>query len=314
MAKHWLLPFGLIFDSIWRTISILSGNETVRLSVRCSLISNLVFWIASFFGLWTDQLVYNLNFCPTVKWKNENRPKHASSYYQRLSKYFKSCKNQPNRFIRGKDRADLVRLAFFNMVIMALFVCCPLFGYIWDQIKTKRTLQDLNYSVIWKRELFVKLPIHALLAEVAFYAFHGFLHWSPVFYKHVHKIHHRFTAPTAMACVYAHPLEFVFGNVLPIYLGPILCDSHPITCYLWWGLAMLGTCKGHSGYTIMGHRDNHEDHHLLYRYNYGGMGLLDRILRTTPPTTPPPTHTHTHTPTSSTIGMFQDTSIPKSKR
>ena len=261
-------------------------------------------------------MVYDLNAVANrsqSQWKNKTETSYVALDRRRLSKYFKSCKNQPNRFIRGNDRADLVRLAFFNMAIVAFFVCCPLFGYIWDKTRTKRTLHSHHccndYSVIWKRELFGKLPVHALLAEGAFYAFHGLLHWSPFLYKSIHKIHHRYTAPTAMTCVYAHPLEFVFGNVLPIYLGPILCNSHPITCYLWWGLAMLGTCKGHSGYTIMGHRDDHEDHHVLYQYNYGGMGLLDRILGTTPPTTTlAPTHTQT-----SIDNVFRDPSGPKSQ-
>ena len=292
--------FGL--NSIFRTLSILSANETVKLSCRCSLIANIVFWIASTFGLLVDQLVHNANTVAVRSrspWKNKKNVKAIDRQRMRLSNYFKSCKNQPNSFILGKDRVDLVRLAFFNMVVMAFFVCCPLFGYAWDLIKMKRALhshQYEDYAVIWKREIFAKLPVYALLADCTFYAFHCFLHWSPLLYKHIHKTHHRFTAPTAMACVYAHPFEFVFGNVLPIYLGPILCDSHPITCYLWWGLAMLGTCKGHSGYRIMGHRDDHEDHHLLYRYYFGGMGVLDRILGTIPAT-----------PTSSKTDIFQET-------
>ena len=47
---------------------------------------------------------------------------------------------------------------------------------------------------------------------------------------------------------------------------------------------MLGTCKGHCGYRIFGHADYHEEHHVLYKYNYGGMGLLDYLFGTTAPT------------------------------
>ena len=76
-----------------------------------------------------------------------------------------------------------------------------------------------------------------------------------------------------------------FGNILPIYLGPmVFTNAHPITCYIWWSLAMLGTCKGHCGYRIFGHADYHEEHHVLYKYNYGGMGLLDYLFGTTAPT------------------------------
>ena len=277
----WLrLVFNALSTSLVTTIS---SNETLRLSFRCSLLSNAVFWVASGFGLWADHLVAT---------STETKTKTQSS---KLSGVLKSCKIQPNRVILGKDRADLVRLAFFNMVMMACFVCCPLFGFVWSKIQQTRHLEgpsvsEQEWRLIWKHEIGFKLPVHAILAEVAFYVFHGVLHWSPILYKHIHKVHHRFPAPTAMTCVYAHPIEFCFGNVLPIYLGPILCDSHPTTCYLWWALAMLGTCKGHSGYRILGHEDDHEDHHLLYKYNYGGMGVLDRLLGTTPPPTLPPTN------------------------
>lgn len=267
MAEWFLLPDFL-------------SSASVRLSFRCSMVSNAVFWIASGLCLWADHLVAT---------QSETQWKSKSKIRKHISKTLKSCKIQPNRIILGRDRSDLITLAFFNMVFVACFICCPLYGYLWNKIQAQTNAQtypliaEKDWNLIWKDELLVKLPIHALVAEVSFYILHGLLHWSPFLYRHVHKVHHRFPAPTAMTCVYAHPVEFALGNVLPIYLGPIFCNAHPTTCYLWWALAMLGTCKGHCGYRIMGHEDDHEDHHLLYKYNYGGMGLLDRMLGTTPP-------------------------------
>lgn len=83
-----------------------------------------------------------------------------------------------------------------------------------------------------------------------------------------------------MACVYTHPLEFSFANALPIYLGPILTNAHPQTCYIWWSLAMAGTCKGHSGYRILGHADYHEEHHYYNKHNYGATYLSDFLFGT----------------------------------
>ena len=259
---EWLRDVSNAFSSAF---SSLNANDTVRLSFRCSLVSNAVFWITSLFCLWADHLAYCL-VIRGAQSKPQSKLTIRTKALMRLSYYIKSCKLQPNRFIIGKDRIDLVRLAFINMVLVACFVCCPLFGYTWDRIINQRKIQGKPYedfSIVWKQEVFGKLPIHALLAEVSFYVVHGFLHWSPTLYKKIHKVHHRFVAPTAMACVYAHPLEFAIGNVLPIYLGPMVCDSHPMTCYIWWGLAMLGTCKGHSGYRIFGHKDDHEEQPMM---------------------------------------------------
>ena len=135
---------------------------------------------------------------------------------------------------------------------------------------------------IWHDELLLKIPLHVLLTKAWFYLVHRALHASPFLYRHVHRVHHRFAAPTAMACVYAYPIEFVLGNIAPIWAGPILTNTHPATCcYLWFPLAMLGTCVGHCGYRIAGHADrHHDDYHLFFDWNFGGMYLSDYLLGT----------------------------------
>jgi sterol desaturase/sphingolipid hydroxylase (fatty acid hydroxylase superfamily) len=262
-------------------------------SFRCSLLSNIVFWIASFLGLYADHLVATTTTAT------------ATSSSSPPVEWLSRCKIQPKQIISGKDRDDLIKLAFFNMVFVACFICCPLYEWAWNELQNgdgynnssnsnrrRRLTDDDDWTSIWKSEILIKLPIHALVAEVSFFVVHGCLHYSPTLYNHIHSVHHRFRAPTAMACVYAHPFEFAIGNVLPIYLGPmVVTNAHPYTCYIWWGLAMLGTCKGHCGYRILGHSDGHEEHHIFYKYNYGGMGLLDHLVGTTPPTTRPTTTT-----------------------
>jgi len=229
------------------------------ISVKCGLVSNVVFWVASLLGLYADHLV-----------KSKKSPLLAR------------CKLQPNQHLSPKEKLDLILLSFFNMIIVALFICCPIFEWLWNHIQHHPDRLAEADDWIWHRELLLKLPIHAIVAESGFYSIHVIMHRYPFLYRHIHKVHHRFIAPTAMACVYAHPLEFAFGNIFPIYLGPMLTNAHPMTCYIFWfPLAMAGTCKGHCGYRIMGLVDPHDAHHFYFKLNYGGMYLADYLFGTT---------------------------------
>ena len=227
------------------------------ISWKCCAVSNIVFWSLAIMCLCADYFV-------------ANRP----------TSWIARCKLQPNQHLNSRETIHLILLASFNMLFLAPYICCPMLEYIWDYIQGDDRLRE-DDEWIWQREILVKLPIQALVAEVSFYLVHIILHRSTFLYNHIHKIHHRFIAPTAMACVYAHPIEFAIGNIFPIYFGCMLTNAHPSTCYyIWFPLAMAGTCKGHCGYRIFGMVDPHDDHHLHFRYNFGGMALLDYVFGT----------------------------------
>ena len=119
---------------------------------------------------------------------------------------------------------------------------------------------------------------HGVVIDVWFYTTHRALHWPPL-YRTVHRIHHRFRAPVAVACVYAHPAEFVVGNVLGVVLGPALTNAHPLTCAFWMANSLITTAFSHSGYLALGATD-HDRHHLYYDTNFGVGLFMDRLLGT----------------------------------
>ncbi|KAL4894438.1 fatty acid hydroxylase superfamily-domain-containing protein [Aspergillus ambiguus] len=126
-------------------------------------------------------------------------------------------------------------------------------------------------------ELVRDIALSLLLREILFYYSHRFLH-RPYFYVRIHKQHHRFTAPIALAAQFAHPLEQVFANALPISLPPQLLGSHVVTFWVFLAYELFNTATVHSGYDFFRAKAKmHDLHHEKFNLNYGSIGLLDWV-------------------------------------
>ncbi|KAJ5541703.1 hypothetical protein N7494_006779 [Penicillium frequentans] len=119
--------------------------------------------------------------------------------------------------------------------------------------------------------------ISILMRETMFYYSHRLLH-VPYFYRRIHKKHHRFTAPIALAAQFAHPLEQIFANALPISLPPQLLKSHVLTFWAFLAWELFNTATVHSGYDFFHNKAKmHDLHHEKFNLNYGSVGLLDWV-------------------------------------
>ncbi|PTB69178.1 hypothetical protein BBK36DRAFT_1113268 [Trichoderma citrinoviride] len=129
-------------------------------------------------------------------------------------------------------------------------------------------------------ELTAHILLSVLLRELLFYTSHRVLHHPPL-YRRFHKTHHRFTAPVAFASQYAHPVEHLGANVLPILLPPALLRAHILTMWAFLALQLVETATVHSGYDFFGGlARKHDRHHERFDVYFGGIGLLDWALGT----------------------------------
>jgi sterol desaturase/sphingolipid hydroxylase (fatty acid hydroxylase superfamily) len=120
-----------------------------------------------------------------------------------------------------------------------------------------------------------------VLTEFFFFSAHRILHirW---LYKRIHVVHHRFRAPTAWSAQFAHPIEYVFGNMLPIALPILIVSPDLLTLWNFGLLALLNTQLVHSGYQLplAPWSVAHDLHHFKVNVNYGSIGLMDTLAGT----------------------------------
>ncbi|GBG26608.1 Methylsterol monooxygenase 1-1 [Hondaea fermentalgiana] len=167
-------------------------------------------------------------------------------------------KIQPGKNFDVKLLPGLVR----NILAGQVFVALPLSVAIWYSGRI-----EISPRIPGFVEIFVHLVIFLLVDEVLFYYTHRACHEFPFLYKHVHKIHHQYTAPIGLAADYCHPLEHLFVNLIPNLAGALLVRAHAVTFIFWmWWLSQS--------------EDNpnmHDLHHMKFTCNFGSMGILDKL-------------------------------------
>eukprot|EP01027_Heterolobosea_sp_BB2_P019429 GEZU01027269.1.p2 GENE.GEZU01027269.1~~GEZU01027269.1.p2 ORF type:complete len:171 (+),score=24.25 GEZU01027269.1:371-883(+) len=95
--------------------------------------------------------------------------------------------------------------------------------------------------------IIIQLFLLMLAEDLLFYFSHRLLH-TPFLYRHVHHVHHRTTNTFSLASEYAHPVEIVFSNILPVVLPAYLLRVHLFTYLLWIAVMLVETTIAHCGY------------------------------------------------------------------
>ncbi|KAG5849452.1 hypothetical protein ANANG_G00110580 [Anguilla anguilla] len=116
----------------------------------------------------------------------------------------------------------------------------------------------------------------AVMDDTWFYFTHRLLHHKRI-YRHIHKVHHEFTAPFGMQAEYAHPLETVILGA-GFLIGPMVFRSHLALLWIWLLFRLLETVDIHSGYDppvnpmhiipFYAGTQFHDFHHMNFEGNY----------------------------------------------
>ncbi len=171
------------------------------------------------------------------------------------------------------------------------FLCIPIMTL--EPLLTNKSRYQFTYETIPDKFTTIAHIVFFMICEdFTFYWAHRALH-NEKLYLYIHKIHHEYKNPVCIDHIYAHPIEFMFGNVLTTFVGPLILGkrTHVFTLMIWIIMRTGETNDGHCGYDfsfspyrlipLSGSAEFHHYHHKDYIGNYGSFfNIWDRVCGT----------------------------------
>ncbi len=206
----------------------------------------------------------------------------------------------PGSFISWRDPAALSNFRIQRKRLRVEKVVWP--SIVWLLVNTLALM--LVLAVLWP---FIKLsgvhdspaphaltmlwqiPLFVVIDDLLYYWVHRALH-TKLLYRAIHSVHHRISAPWAIAGGYFHPVEYVLIMLCSL-AGPFIIGAHLMTIWIWIALRQWAAAYGHCGYefpwapsrwiVIFPSPAYHDYHHSHFVGNYANyLSMLDTIFGT----------------------------------
>lgn len=238
---------GDLWQSLWDRLLDITGDEPLRLWTIGTLVYTMILY-------WTIGSLYTMLDVT-------NRP----AFMRRFK--VQPGTNEPV----DKDRLRrVIRQVIFNQIFTGLPMLYVLYHTLSPQTPELIRKLPTFTTVLWQ------LIVCVLIEEPGFYYSHRLLHHGRI-YRFIHKQHHEWTAPIAITAMYAHPIENLVSNLLPIAVGVWTTGCHISVAWLWFTLAISNTLHVHSGYHLpfLPSPEQHDFHHLKFNQCFGVLGVLD---------------------------------------
>jgi len=106
----------------------------------------------------------------------------------------------------------LIKQGLINQIVVNMPL--TIFGHYYIKLVGHQFSREIPTFFQFVKDWIVFL----LLREISFYYSHRLLHHQMI-YKFIHKKHHEWTSPIALATFYCHPFEHFLVNLVPAILG-----------------------------------------------------------------------------------------------
>lgn len=187
-------------------------------------------------------------------------------------------KIQPKKFLSNKLARHAALLGTFNLNVAAAtygFLGWGVMEKGWSQIYFNFSDYSLGWAVL-------SVFLAFLVIEACAYYLHAAIH-TPWLYKHVHIVHHYYTAPTYFTISAMHPVEWVLHSLYilaPAFLFPMHWSLYLFVMMttFYYGFWDHSGIKLNLNLPFHGTNRFHDDHHKYFHVNYGFLTpLFDRL-------------------------------------
>ncbi len=127
--------------------------------------------------------------------------------------------------------------------------------------------------------------VYFVVTDGGLYGAHRLFHRRLLF-RHIHRVHHRWTSPTAFTAAAMHPVEFAVYQslmIVPLFVLPIHVVGLVAVLVYQNTIAFLDHSGVNFGSLLPWQPPPrfHDDHHVYFHVNYGQtLGLWDRLFGT----------------------------------